>query len=142
MYRRGRVLNKPGALDSNERVLMHDHAAIGAEILNEAARMVPGMNYISLAAEIAANHHESADGSGYPKHKILEQIPLSARIVGVADVYDALVSKRPYKEAWPKEAAIAWLREMSGKRFDARVVEALSAVVLEGRETADSSRPM
>lgn len=136
------VLNKPGALDSNERVLMHDHAAIGAEILNEAARMVPGMNYISLAAEIAANHHESADGSGYPKHKILEQIPLSARIVGVADVYDALVSKRPYKEAWPKETAIAWLREMSGKRFDARVVEALSAVVLEGRETADSSRPM
>ena len=121
---------------------MHDHAAIGAEILNEAARMVPGMNYISLAAEIASNHHESADGSGYPKHKILEQIPLSARIVGVADVYDALVSKRPYKEAWPKEAAIAWLREMSGKRFDARVVEALSAVVLEGRETADSSRPM
>lgn len=135
------VLNKPGALDNDERVLMHGHAAIGAEILDEAARMVPGMSYISLAAEIAANHHESADGTGYPKHKTLDRIPLSARIVGVADVYDALVSKRPYKEGWPKDKAIAWLREMSGKRFDARVVEALAAVVQEGPAADQTSPP-
>ena len=124
------VLNKPGALDSAERGIIHEHAAIGAEILEEAARMVPGMSYISLAAEIAANHHECADGTGYPNHKTLEQIPLSARIVGVADVYDALVSKRPYKGGWPKEEAISWLREKAGQRFDSRVVEALATVVL------------
>jgi response regulator RpfG family c-di-GMP phosphodiesterase len=125
------VLNKPGSLDNLERQMMHDHVAIGAEILEEAARMVPGMSYISLAAEIAANHHENADGSGYPKQKTLAQIPLSARIVGVADVYDALVSERPYKRAWPPEVAIAWLREMAGQRFDPRVVEALALVVSE-----------
>jgi len=125
------VLNKPGTLDSVERQMMHDHAAIGARILEEAARMVPGMSYISLAAEIAANHHENADGSGYPQHKTLQQIPLAARIVGVADVYDALVSERPYKGAWSPEAAIGWLREMAGQRFDPRVVEALALVVSE-----------
>lgn len=123
------VLNKPGTLDNLERQMMHDHAAIGAEILQEAARMVPGMSYISLAAEIAANHHENADGSGYPQHKTLAQIPLAARIVGVADVYDALVSVRPYKQAWSPESAIDWLREMAGQRFDPRVVEALAKVV-------------
>jgi response regulator RpfG family c-di-GMP phosphodiesterase len=125
------VLNKPGSLDNVERQMMHDHAAIGAQILEEAARMVPGMSYISLAAEIAANHHENADGSGYPQHKTLAQIPLAARIVGVADVYDALVSVRPYKQAWSPAAAIGWLREMAGQRFDPRVVEALALVVSE-----------
>lgn len=133
------VLNKPGALDSAERGIIHEHAAIGAEILEDAARMVPGMSYISLAAEIAANHHECADGSGYPNHKTLAQIPLSARIVGVADVYDALVSKRPYKGGWQKEAAISWLREMAGQRFDSRVVEALAAVILKSPEAATGS---
>jgi response regulator RpfG family c-di-GMP phosphodiesterase len=125
------VLNKPGTLDNVERQMMHDHAAIGAQILDVAARMVPGMSYISLAAEIAANHHENADGSGYPQHKTLQQIPLAARIVGVADVYDALVSERPYKGAWSPEAAIGWLREMAGQRFDPRVVEALALAVSE-----------
>lgn len=135
------VLNKPGALDHAERGLMHDHAAIGAEILEEAARMVPGMSYISLAAEIAANHHECADGTGYPNHKTIDRIPLSARIVGVADVYDALVSKRPYKDGWPKAEAIAWLRQMAGQRFDPRVVEALAAVVQDGLELTAPSPP-
>lgn len=125
------ILNKPGALDSGEKNLMQKHVAIGADILAEAASMVPGMSYISLAAEIAVNHHESADGSGYPGQKTLDQIPVSARIVSVADVYDALVSKRPYKEGWPKEKAIAWLHEMAGKRFDSRVVEALAEVIAE-----------
>lgn len=125
------ILNKPGALDGGEKRQMQAHVAIGAEILAEAAGMVPGMNYIALAAEIAANHHESADGSGYPGRKTLDQIPVSARIVSVADVYDALVSKRPYKEGWPREKAIAWLREMAGQRFDPRAVEALAAVIGE-----------
>ena len=128
------VLNKPGALDPAEQGLMHEHAAIGAQILEDAAHMVPGMSYISLAAEIAANHHESADGSGYPRRKTLDQIPLSARIVGVADVYDALVSKRPYKEGWPRDQAIAWLRAKAGEKFDPRVVDALAAVVAEQGE--------
>lgn len=129
------ILNKPAALDSGEMGMMQEHAAIGADILEEAARMVPGMCYISLAAEIAANHHECADGTGYPNHKTLDRIPLSARIVGVADVYDALVSKRPYKEGWSQEDAIAWLREMAGKRFDTRVVEALATVVMKNPQT-------
>lgn len=131
------VLNKPGALDSTELGIIHEHAAIGAEILEDAARMAPGMSYISLAAEIAANHHEFADGTGYPNHKKLEHIPLSARIVGVADVFDALVSKRPYKGGWPKEKAILWLREMAGQRFDPRVVEALATVVQESLEQTE-----
>lgn len=123
------VLNKPSALDKQELAVMHEHAAIGADILEEAASMVPGLSYISLAAEIAANHHEHADGSGYPRQKLLEDIPISARIVSVADVFDSLVSKRPYKEGWSKAKAIGWLREMAGCRFDGRIVEALAAVV-------------
>lgn len=127
------VLNKPGDLDPVERGMMHQHAAIGAEILAEAANMVPGMSYLSLAAEIAANHHESADGSGYPEHKKLDGIPLAARIVAVADVFDALVSKRPYKDEWPVDKAIGLLRSEAGRRFDPLVVRALEEVLAPPR---------
>ena len=134
------VLNKPGKLSQDERSLMNDHVTIGAQILAEAAKMVPGTSYLSLAAEIAANHHESVDGSGYPMQKTLQDIPLSARIVAVADVFDALVSPRPYKEGWPVAKAIALLREQAGRRFDPAVVEALEAVLIASKILPDGDQ--
>ena len=77
-----------------------------------------------MAAEIASSHHERWDGTGYPKGLKGEQIPLSGRIAAVADVFDALTSDRPYKQAWPAERAIAYLRENAGGQFDPACVQA------------------
>ena len=91
--------------------------------------MVEGESYLSLGAQIALGHHEHFDGGGYPQHLAGDAIPLAARVVALADVFDALVHQRPYKEVWPVEEAVAYIRERSGKQFDPHVVDAFLAIV-------------
>ncbi|MGN7126820.1 HD domain-containing phosphohydrolase [Methylorubrum thiocyanatum] len=113
------VLLKPGRLDPEEFSLVRTHASIGKRILGDSASEL-----ISLAAEIAESHHEKWDGSGYPHGLAGTDIPLSARIVAVADVFDALTTQRPYKGAMPFEDALECIRAESGRHFDPSCVEA------------------
>jgi response regulator RpfG family c-di-GMP phosphodiesterase len=107
------ILLKPGPLTEQEWVIMRAHTTSGYEILKESSSRV-----IQLAAEIALSHHEHFDGSGYPRGLIGLAIPLSARICTIADVFDALTSKRPYKDAWTVEAAYAELARIAGSHVD------------------------
>ncbi|MBS0506819.1 MAG: response regulator [Proteobacteria bacterium] len=107
------ILQKRGLLDDAERIAMRRHPQIGAEIIGEHAGGV-----LRLAREVAIAHHEKWDGSGYPAGLAGEQIPLCARIVALADVFDALTSVRPYKQAWTDAAAVAHLRAQAGRHFD------------------------
>jgi putative two-component system response regulator len=113
-----RILQKPGPLDPDEWAVMQSHAAIGAEIIGKHPA---GM--LALASSIALTHHEKWDGSGYPNRLAGEAIPLAGRIVAIADVFDALTSVRPYKEAWTVEAAVELLEQQKGRHFDARLVD-------------------
>ncbi|MCK5819224.1 MAG: two-component system response regulator [Psychromonas sp.] len=108
-----RILLKPGKLDDKEWALMKKHVEYGVKILGTA-----DSELLSMAREITLGHHEQYDGSGYPYGIEGENIPLSARIIAIADAFDALTSKRPYKNAWPVEKAVALLKEKSGKHFD------------------------
>jgi putative two-component system response regulator len=112
------VLQKPGPLDEREWAIMRRHPEIGAEILGEHKSGV-----LAIARSIALAHHEKWDGSGYPHGLAGEAIPEEARIVAIADVFDALTSVRPYKPAWTVTAAVAHLRDQSGRHFDPRLVE-------------------
>ncbi|MFC6050232.1 HD-GYP domain-containing protein, partial [Methylobacterium hispanicum] len=116
------ILLKPGALTPEERREMERHAERGWRILGGSASPV-----MRLAAEIALSHHERWDGTGYPHGLAGEAIPLSGRIVAVADVFDALTTERPYKQAWRAERAKAYLVENAGTHFEPRVVEAFLA---------------
>ena len=116
------VLLKPGRLDPDEFDLIKTHPAIGKRILGGSASEL-----IRLAAEIAGSHHERWDGSGYPEGLAGAAIPLAARIVAVADVFDALTTSRPYKEALSFEAALACIQAESGRHFDPACVAAFCA---------------
>ena len=116
------ILLKRGALSADERREMEEHAERGRRILEGSTS-----NVVQLAAEIAASHHERWDGTGYPAGLAGAAIPLSGRIVAVADVFDALVSERPYKAAWPLEKARALLSENAGSHFDPACVAAFLA---------------
>jgi len=113
-----RILQKPGPLDPDEWQVMQSHVTIGAEIIGEHEG---GM--LALAAQIALTHHEKYDGSGYPNGLRGEDIPLVGRIVAIADVFDALTSKRPYKKAWTEDEALTFLREQKGRHFDPALVD-------------------
>ena len=113
------VLLKPGRLSPAEWETMKQHTWIGFDILKGSPSP-----YLQTGATIALHHHERYDGTGYPRGVRGEEIPLEARIVAVADVFDALVSERPYKLAWRFEDAIGYLREQVGRHFDPRCAEA------------------
>ncbi len=131
------ILKKPGSLERDEFAIMKYHTIHGARLFEN-----PNSDLDVMAAEIALNHHERWDGSGYPGKisdiyqsqvqiapgKKGEEIPLAARIVALADVYDALVSKRVYKESFSEEAALEFIREQSGQQFDPEVVAAFLAI--------------
>ncbi len=119
------VLMKPGKLDEAEMAVMRRHPRIGHELLSGSQN-----RFIQVGAMIALRHHERYDGSGYPDGLAGEAIPLEARIVAVADVFDALISPRPYKEAWTIDAALAYLYAQRGRLFDPDCVDAL----LRGRD--------
>ncbi len=112
------VLQKPGPLDTEEWKIMRQHPEFGAEIIGEHES---GM--LRMARAVALGHHEKWDGSGYPLGLTGEQISLEARIVALADVFDALTSVRPYKKAWAPEDAMKHIQSQSGKHFDPTLVE-------------------
>lgn len=113
------ILLKPAKLDEAEWQIMRRHPLIGHEILKGSAS-----KYVRMGALIALGHHEKFDGTGYPNGLVGDHIPLCARIVAVADVYDALTSPRPYKPAWPAERAFQYLAAQRGRHFDPRLVDA------------------
>lgn len=119
------VLLKPGKLTPEEFEIMKTHTEIGVTILTGNDTL------IAAARDIAGAHHERWDGSGYPKGLAGEDIPLLARICAVADVFDALISNRPYKEAWDAKLACDWVISQSGKQFDPDVVHAFEAAIPE-----------
>jgi len=127
------ILFKPGLLDHDERQVMQQHATIGAVILQKAADRVAGNSYLTLGTQIAASHHEHFDGQGYPAGLQGQSIPLAARIVAVVDVFDALLSLRPYKRAWNMDETLAYIRERAGSQFDPDVVAALLRLIEEHR---------
>lgn len=116
------VLLKPGPLTDEEWVLMKQHPIIGAETLREVDRQHPGNAFIHTGVEIAEGHHEKWDGSGYPHGRSGNEIPLVARILALGDVYDALTSKRCYKDAFSHEKSRNIIKEGSGSHFDPDVV--------------------
>ena len=122
------ILRKPGKLNEEERAIMREHAAMGYNVLVDAAKGLEDKTMILIAADIAWCHHEYYDGNGYPRKLKGDEIPLCARIMAVADVYDALVSKRPYKEPLPHEVAVAEVLKGKGKQFDPDVVEAFAGI--------------
>ena len=124
------ILNKPGGLSDEEFEVMRQHPSIGAQIMSPIRMLkdiIPGIR----------NHHETWDGTGYPDSLEGEQIPMVARIIGVADTFDAMTTTRPYQEAMTLDYVLAKMRSMSGSRFDPVVVEAFMAAV----EAGDISPP-
>ncbi len=121
------VLKKPGPLSRDERAHIEEHVVLGKAILLDAARRIGSEPRIMTAAEIAGYHHERWDGGGYPEGLKGEAIPVSARIVAVADVYDAMRSLRPYKPALSHEAACDYIEDNAGVHFDPRVIMAFIA---------------
>lgn len=122
------VLLKPDRLTDFEFAIMKTHAAIGAETLDAALRKFPNTRFLQMARDIAATHHERWNGTGYPNGLSGEAIPLCGRIMALADVYDALTSKRVYKEAFAHEIAKSMIVKDSGSHFDPDVVEAFIRV--------------
>ncbi|MCL1089961.1 two-component system response regulator [Shewanella profunda] len=118
------VLKKPGKLDAQEWQIMQRHAAIGAEIIGEHSDPL-----LQMARRIALTHHEKWDGSGYPNGLVGEDIPIEGRIIAIADVFDALTSQRPYKQAWTIEATMELFENQAGKHFDPKLVEAFKQIL-------------
>lgn len=117
------VLNKPGKLTDEEFAIMKTHASAGRKIMERAIDTVHGENYLKEARNMAGYHHERWDGKGYPDGLHGEVIPLAARIMSVADVFDALTSPRVYKPAFPLDKALSIIQEGAGTQFDPKVVE-------------------
>lgn len=121
-----RILLKPGKLNPDEWAVMQTHAAIGADLLSGSDSPL-----IQTAQRIAWTHHEKWDGSGYPRGLRGEEIPLAGRICAICDVFDALTSERPYKQAWSIEDAVSELRKGAGQHFDPNLVEVFVSILPE-----------
>lgn len=121
------ILRKPGKLTAEEFEAMKDHCALGANILSAARARLPFHSQLELAIELTRHHHERWDGKGYPDGLAGETIPLSARLMAIADVYDALRSERYYKKAMSHEEAIKLIAAGAGSQFDPRIVAILVA---------------
>jgi putative two-component system response regulator len=120
------ILLKKGRLNDEEMVIMRKHVDYGVELLsNHPARL------LQVACSIAQNHHEKWDGTGYPNALAGEAIPVDARIVAICDVYDALTSVRPYKDAWTVESAVGFLNEQAGSHFDPHLVRLFVGILPE-----------
>ena len=135
------ILNKPGKLTDDEFALMKTHTTEGKNILTKTSSMNNAGDYRREAVEMANYHHERWDGRGYPTGAAGEQIPLSARIMAVADVFDALVSQRSYKKAFSFEEATDIIREESGTHFDPTVTEAFLVIARAAYDEMMQTRP-
>lgn len=125
------LLLKPGRFTPEERKLMEKHPVIGADTLGAIRRRVGDDDLLNMGIQVTLSHHERWDGKGYPYGLAGDQIPLAARIVAVADVYDALTSQRVYKAALPHDEAMSIIRSGNGTQFDPRAIEAFNAVADE-----------
>ena len=123
------ILNKPGRLTDDEYEIMKNHTQYGAEIIEKTMKDVEDEEYFRVACNIAKYHHERFDGGGYPEGLKGEEIPLEARMMALADVYDALISDRVYKKAYPKEEARRILEEGGGTQFDPELLSLFLACV-------------
>ena len=129
------ILYKPGSLAPYERIIIEMHPQIGVDILTKIYGELDDElfeNEFSVAKNVILYHHEKWNGEGYPFHLAGESIPFEARIVSVVDVYDALTTKRPYKEKWTQKAAIELIVEQSGKHFDPAIVESFITLYEDG----------
>jgi len=124
-----RILLKAGPLTADERATVKLHAVTGAQMLKQAGLMMAGSRYLHIGSEIALTHHEWFDGSGYPHGLTGESIPLAGRICALADVFDALTSRRPYKNPWTLARAVGRIRRQAGTQFDPLVTEAFLEVI-------------
>jgi putative two-component system response regulator len=132
-----RILLKPGRFEPDEWEIMKTHCALGRDaIVHAERRLGVDVPFLSCAKEIAYSHQEKWDGSGYPDGLAGDAIPLSARLMAVADVYDALISRRVYKEAVPHEKAVALMREGRGTHFDPDILDAFVALEAECKAIA------
>jgi putative nucleotidyltransferase with HDIG domain len=122
------ILHKPGKLTPEEWVVMKRHPTLGYDMLKD-------IEYLQPALDIPYCHHEKWDGTGYPRGLKGEEIPLVARIFAVVDVWDALISDRPYRSAWSKEDAAAYIREQSGKHFEPKLVDLFFTTIEKGYST-------
>lgn len=129
------ILLKPGLLTTDESQVMQSHSRMGREMIDNmlANFGLGGLQHVSILRNIAEFHHEAVNGAGYPRGLKGAAIPLEARIVAVADVFDALTSRRPYKDAWTNDEAFALLQRLAGEKLDADCVQAL----LDGRDEAE-----
>ena len=124
-----RILLKPGRLTPEEFEIMKTHTTLGRDAIAHAEQELGAdVEFLTLAKEIAYSHQEKWDGSGYPQGLAGDQIPISARLMAVADVYDALISRRVYKDAMPHEQAVDIIKQTSGRHFDPDVVDAFLAI--------------
>jgi len=132
-----RILLKPGRFEPHEFEIMKTHTSLGREAIEHAEQQL-GMNveFLSMAKDIALSHQEKWDGSGYPQGLVGDSIPLSARLMAVADVYDALISRRVYKEGMPHEKAVSIIIEGRGSHFDPDMVDAFVDIQEEFRAIA------
>lgn len=121
------ILLKPGPLNDEERTIMNTHARKGKEIIDEIISNfgLDGIDNINILKNIAEFHHEAINGSGYPEGKLSKEIPLEARIVAVAYVFDALTSRRPYKDAWSNDKSFEMLEQLACEKLDVDCVNAL-----------------
>ena len=122
------ILLKPGKLTDEEFELIKKHTTYGREIISDILKNIEDKEFLKILMEIAEFHHEKWNGKGYPKHLIEEEIPLCARIMAIADVYDALKEKRCYKDAFPLEEVYEILEEDSGIHFDPQLIECFMAI--------------
>jgi putative two-component system response regulator len=122
------ILMKPGKFNDEEYEIMKQHSVLGSNTLREIQNKYSKNDFINMGIDICESHHENWDGSGYPRKLKGYDIPFSARIVAVVDVYDALISKRPYKKAWSQEESIQEINRLKGIKFDKDVVEAFNQV--------------
>jgi len=122
------ILRKPAGLTDDEFEIIKTHTTLGGEAIEAIENRIEGQSFLTIGKEIAYHHHEKWDGSGYPNGFQKEEIPLSARIIALADVYDALTSKRAYKEAYTHQDAIRMITKLKETHFDPNVVDAFFAV--------------
>jgi putative two-component system response regulator len=127
------ILNKPGKLTDEEFDAIKQHSAIGEKIIDEIISKTNDDGFLGHAKNFAGYHHEQWDGTGYPRGLKENEIPLEGRIMAIADVYDALVSERPYKKPFTHEQAVEIIKEGSGTHFDPKIVDAFLTVIEDFR---------
>jgi len=131
------ILLKPGKLSPEEFEVMKSHVLLGSLTLQKVLKQYPGNSFVNMGVLLTKYHHEKWNGKGYPEGLAGEAIPLPARIMAVADVYDALRSRRPYKDGFLHEEAVHIIRQESGQAFDPVVVDAFLAVANDFADVFD-----